>query len=149
MSVANHVAVAKSLGFTGKDVRHIGVYIQPKIKEENGALVQTHCAYVGEGSGDYNADFPTDFIFISTDENWVFEPFDLAGKTWDGLAMLPEDGDFTISFGDANRRSVIVEDRCQCFFTYRYQIVLRHVQTGELVVVDPGMSNADRPPTGG
>lgn len=149
MSVEQQVQFAKSLGHPGRDIRHVGVYVEPKIVEENGQLVQRHGAYVSEETGDFTVDFPTDFIFISVAKDWVFEQFDLGGKTWDGIAFFPADGDITVRFGDTNKTSVIVEDECKCFFTYRYQMVLRNTVTGERVIVDPGVGNKDRPPTGG
>jgi len=149
LSVEHQVQFAKSLGHPGRDVRHVGVYVEPKIVEEGGQLVQRHGAYVGEANGDFSVDFPTDFIFMSVTKDWVFESFELGGKTWDGIAFLPADGDFKVSFGDANKSSVIVEDECKCFFTFRYQMVLRNTVTGERVIVDPGVDNKDRPPTNG
>lgn len=149
MSVEQSVQFAISLGHPGRDIRHVSVYVEPKIAEENGQLVQRHAAYVGDGNGDFSVDFPTDFIFMSVTDDWVFETFDLAGKTWEGIAFFPADDDIIIRFGDVNKTSVIVEDKCKCFFTYRYQMVLKNTVTGERVIVDPGVGNKDRPPFGG
>lgn len=143
--VHKQVERIKALGFSGRDVRHIAVYVDPSISVVDGELVQTHTAYVGERDGNFFIDFPTDMIFVVMTEGWEFERFELGGKIWDGIAVMPEDADFEVSFGDENQQSVVVLDRCQCFFTYRYQIVLRNQQTGERVVVDPGVGNADRP----
>lgn len=145
MSVQQQVQEFIALGFSGQDVRHIAVYVQPALTVRDGQLAQTHEAYVGESRGNFMVDFPTRFIFACMTSDWVFEEFELAGKTWPGIAVLPADADFNIHFGDPARRSVVVEDKCQDFFTYRYQFALRNTQTGELVVVDPGMTNGDRP----
>jgi hypothetical protein len=143
--VQKQVERVKALGFTGRDVRHIAVYVDPSIKEIDGELVQTYSAYVGERDGNFFIDFPTDMIFVVMTDGWEFERFELGGETWDGIAVMPEDSDFEVRFGDKGRQSVVVYDKCQCFFTYRYQIVLRNQQTGERVVVDPGVGNGDRP----
>jgi hypothetical protein len=143
--VQKQVERFKALGFSARDVRHIAVYVDPSITEIDGQLVQTHTAYVGERDGNFFIDFPTDMIFVVMTDGWEFERFELGGKTWDGIAVMPEDSDFEVSFGDEGRQSVVVFDKCQCFFTYRYQIVLRNQQTGERVVVDPGVGNGDRP----
>ncbi|HBU61835.1 MAG TPA: hypothetical protein DEB67_05325, partial [Oceanicaulis sp.] len=74
------------------------------------------------------------------------ERFELDGRTWDGIAIMPSDQDFEVAFGDDGRQSVIVIDKCNCFFTYRYQVVLRNSQTGQRIVVDPGFGNTDREP---
>jgi hypothetical protein len=108
--------------------------------------VQTFSAYVGERNGNFFIDFPTDMIFVVMTQGWEFERFELDGKVWDGIAVMPEDTDFEVSFGDDGRQSVVVLDRCNEFFTYRYQIVLRNQETGQRVVVDPGVENEDRLP---
>lgn len=144
--VQTQVERVKALGFSGRDVRHIAVYVEPAITEKDNELVQTYSAYVGERNGNFFVDFPTDMIFVVMTQGWEFERFELDGKVWDGIAVMPEDTDFEVSFGDEGRQSVVVLDRCNEFFTYRYQIVLRNQETGQRVVVDPGVENEDRLP---
>lgn len=144
--VQSQVERVKALGFSGSDVRHIAVYVEPAITEIDNELVQTFSAYVGERNGNFFIDFPTDMIFVVMTQGWEFERFELDGKVWDGIAVMPEDTDFEVSFGDDGRQSVVVLDRCNEFFTYRYQIVLRNQETGQRVVVDPGVENEDRLP---
>lgn len=144
MSVAKQVTQFKGLGFSGRDVRHIGVYVMPSVEIENGASVQSMKVYIGEGTGDFSVNFPTDFIFASMSPEWVFDEFEVAGKTWPGLAIFPDDGDFAVSFGDADRKSVVLQDACQAFCTHRYQIVMKNTATGERVATDPSVKNGDR-----
>jgi len=144
--VDKQVERVKALGLPGLDVRHIGVYVQPTVREVDGELVDTFAAYVGEHEGNFSINFPTKMIFVIMTGGWEFEQFDLAGRTWDGIAIMPPDHDFEVSFGDDGCQSVIVIDKCKCFFTYRYQVVLRNSQTGQRIVVDPGVGNNDREP---
>lgn len=133
----------QSLGFTGKDVRHIGVHVQPAVVIVDGAPVETHKIFIGNGDGEFAVDFPTDLIFASMTEGWVFERFALAGRDWDGIAVLPDDGDFSISFGDEARKSVVVQDVPAHFFTHRYQIVMHNAATDEVISTDPSIKNGD------
>ena len=144
--VHQQVERIRALGLPGLDVRHIGVYVEPSVRVVGNDLVQTHSAYVGDNDGNFSIDFPTKLIFVIMSGGWEFERFDLDGRSWDGIAIMPSDHDFEVIFGDPDRQSVIVIDNCQCFFTYRYQIVLRNRETAERVVVDPGFGNKDRPP---
>ena len=146
--VDKQVELVKALGHPGLDVRHIGVYVQPTVREIDGELVDTFAAYVGENEGNFSINFPTKLIFVIMTGGWEFEQFKLDGRTWDGIAVMPSDEDFEVFYGDEGRRSVIVIDKCKCFFTYRYQVVLRNSWTGQRIVVDPGVGNGDRePPT--
>ena len=142
--VEKQVERIKALGLPGLDVRHIGVYVQPTVREIDGELVDTFAAYVGEGDGNFSIDFPTRLIFVIMANDWQFDQFELAGRIWDGIAIMPPDHDFEVKFGDPNRQSVIVFDKCDCFITYRYQVVLRNTKTGQRIVVDPGFGNRDR-----
>jgi hypothetical protein len=142
--VQQQVERIKALGLPGLDVRHIGVYVEPSLRVEGQDLVQTHAAYVGENDGNFAIDFPTKLIFVIMSGGWEFERFELDGRSWDGIAILPSDHDFQVVFGDPERQSVIVLDDCRCFYTYRYQIALRNRRTGERVVVDPGVENRER-----
>ena len=142
--VEKQVERIKALGLPARDIRHISVYIQPTVHEVDGELVDTFAAYVGEGSGNYLIDFPTKLIFVIMADGWEFDQFELAGRTWDGIAVMPADHDFEVSFGDPNRQSVIVFDKCDCFFTYRYEVVLRNKKTGQRIIADPGFGNGDR-----
>ena len=144
MNIPNQITRFKALGFTAKDVRHIAVYVEPAVEIRDGAIIQTHKISIGEANGDYAVDFPTEFIFLSMDPAWVFESFDLAGKTWPGLALFPDDGDFAVRFGDAGQRSIVLDDACQCFYGHNYQLVMRNTQTGELIATDPTVHNGDR-----
>jgi hypothetical protein len=132
-----------SLGFDGKDKRHIGVYVMPAAEVTNGELTQTHKIHIGNGTGDMRVSYPTELIFASMIEPWVFERFTLAGRDWDGIAVLPDDGDFEVSFGDPTRQSVVITDTPAHFFTHRYQLVMRNTDTGEIVTTDPGVANDD------
>ncbi|WP_440958946.1 hypothetical protein ACFELO_02220 [Oceanicaulis sp. LC35] len=142
--VQKQVERIKALGLPGLDIRHIGVYVQPSVREVDGELVDTFTAYVGEHEGNFSINFPTKMIFVIMAQDWAFEQFDLDGRTWDGIAVMPSDQDFIVTFGDDTRQSVIVIDECKRFFTYRYQVVLRNTKTGERLVVDPGVGNQDR-----
>jgi len=113
--VQSQVERVKALGFSGRDVRHIAVYVEPAITEIDNELVQTFSAYVGERNGNFFIDFPTDMIFVVMTQGWEFERFELDGKVWDGIAVMPEDTDFEVSFGDDGRQSVVVLDRCNEF----------------------------------
>lgn len=145
MAVSDHVARFVSLGFGSKDVRHISVSVYPALElAPDGEPMSGHKMYIGSDNGDLSTDYPTDYIFVLSDENWVFESFDLAGKTWPGLAILPDDGDYTVTFGDPGQRSVILSDKCGKFYTHRYQMMIRNTQTNELVITDPSSKNADR-----
>lgn len=144
--VDKQVERIKALELPGLDVRHIGVYVQPTVREVGDELVQTFAAYVGENEGNFSINFPTKLIFVIMTGGWEFERFELDGRTWDGIAIMPSDQDFEVAFGDDGRQSVIVIDKCNCFFTYRYQVVLRNSQTGQRIVVDPGFGNTDREP---
>lgn len=145
MTVSNQVQHFKSLGFSGKDVRHIGVTVYPALVLENGQPVKRHKVYIGEEDGNYRVDFPTDFVFAIISSGWVFESFELGGKTWPGLAIYPDDADFAVKFGDDSHTSVVMTDHCGRFCVHRYQIVLRNTSTGEIAVSDPSTSNGDRP----
>ena len=146
--VEKQVERVKALGFPGLDIRHIGVYVQPTVREVDGELVDTFAAYVGEQDGNFAINFPTKMIFVIMSKGWKFEQFQLDNRVWDGIAVMPSDPDFEVYFGDDRRQSVVVIDKCKCFFTYRYQVVLRNSETGQRLVVDPGVDNEDRePPT--
>lgn len=132
-----------SLGFTGPDRRHIGIYVMPAMEVRNGELVETHKIHIGNGTGDFRINYPTEMIFVSMFEGWIFEKFTMAGREWEGMAFLPDRGDFEIKFGDSGQKSVIVTDTPAHFFTHRYQIVMRNTDTGEIVATDPSTGNDD------
>ena len=144
MSIKDQIAIFKSLGFGELDVRHIGVYVKPCVQAESGKLKETHKIYIGEGNGDFKVDYPTQFIFVSMNQEWVFESFDLAGKTWPGLAIFPDNGDFSIKFGDSKQYSIVLNDACTAFCAHRYQVVMKNKTTGEIIATDPSVENGDR-----
>ncbi|TGY88194.1 hypothetical protein E5163_10195 [Marinicauda algicola] len=144
MSIPSQVQRFESLGLSARNILHIGVHVLPATEVKDGQFVETHKIYVGEGSGNFGVDFPTDLIFASMSEDWAFENFDLAGKNWPGLAIFPDDGDFTVEFGDSGQNSVLLKDACKAFCAHRYQIVMRHKTTGQLIATDPTIDNRDR-----
>mgnify|MGYP006274572981 FL=1 len=146
MNVGNISEKFASLGFPDKDKRHIGVYVMPATEVRNGDLVETHKIHIGNGTGDMRINYPTELIFGSMIEPWVFERFTLAGRDWEGMAFLPDDGDFQVKFGDPDQKTVVVTDTPAHFFTHRYQIVMRNTDTGEIVTTDPGGANDDAQP---
>ena len=85
--VDKQVERIKALGLPGLDVRHIGVYVQPTVREVGDELVQTFAAYVGENEGNFSINFPTKLIFVIMTGGWEFERFELDGRTWDGIAI--------------------------------------------------------------
>ena len=133
----------KSLGFSGRDLKQIAVNVYPYMFERDGKLVQGWKAYAGTRHGDIRSGLPTDYVFAVTDSDWEFVEFELAGKTWPGLAIYPDDGDATVEFGDRERRSVILRNSCDCLYMHRYQLVLKHRKTGEIAICDPGSGNED------
>jgi len=132
-----------SLGFTGPDKRHICVYVMPAVEVKDGVLVETHKIHIGNETGDYRVSYPTELIFASMADSWVFERFTLAGKEREGIAFLPDDGDFTVAFGDSDQKSVVVTDTPAHFYAHRYQIVMRNTDTGEIIATDPSIGNDD------
>ena len=146
MAVSDHVAQFQNLGHPAKDTRHVSVYVYPAIAVENGQLVERHKIYVGTKNGDFDVTVPTDFIFMTAHLDWKFEKFSLGGRSWDGIAAFPDDGDFSVRFGDAEQRSVILADHCTKLYTHRYQIVMRNIHTGELIATDPSTQETNSPP---
>ena len=144
MSIESQVQLFKSLGFSGKDLRHVGVSVEPCVEVRDGALVQTHKIYVGGAIADFSVDFPTEFVLVSVNTNWAFDSFELDGQTWPGIAVFPTDGDFEVRFGDKDQLSVVLYDGCKCFYAHRYQVVMRHRKTGEATATDPSVQNIDR-----
>lgn len=136
-----------TLGFPGRDTRRVGVYVHPAVEVVNGKLVETHKIHIGNSSGDCSTDYPTDYIYGSMTDPWVFESFTLNGRTWAGIAYVPDSGDFVVRFGTEDQKSVMVEDTPKHFYTHRYQIVMRNTQTGEIVTTDPGNNNGDGEPS--
>ncbi|WP_421784918.1 hypothetical protein [Hyphobacterium sp.] len=134
-------AFFQSLGFSGKDVKQIAVNVFPYMFEQGGQLVAGWKAYAGTHCGDIRSSLATDYIFAVTDPDWEFAEFELGGKTWPGLSIYPDDGCATVAFGDENRRSVILQNTCDKLYTHRYQLVLKHRQTGEIAICDPGSGN--------
>lgn len=141
--MVSQVEKFQALGYTGKDIRHVAVHVLPSVKIVDNAVVEHNKIYIGNYQGDFTINFPTDIIFASLCEGWVFERFELEGRQWDGVAFVPDDGDFTVSFGDQDRVSVIVSDVPKHFFTHRYHMVMRNTVTGERVATDPGTTNGD------
>ncbi|WP_420430616.1 hypothetical protein [Hyphobacterium sp.] len=136
-------AFFRSLGFSGRDLKHVAVNVYPYAYEQGGKLVEGWKAYAGTQHGDIRSGLPTDYIFAVTGKDWAFAEFELAGKSWKGLALYPDDGDATVEFGDTDRRSVILRNSCDCLYMHRYQLVLKHRQTGEYAICDPGSTNED------
>ena len=147
MTVGKPTDKFASLGFPGKDKRHIGIYVMPAMEVRDGALVETHKIHIGNGTGDMRISYPTELIFASMIEPWIFERFTLAGREWEGMAFLPDDGDFEVKFGDPEQKSVVVTDTPAHFFTHRYQVVMRNTDTGEIITTDPGTGNDDEQDT--
>lgn len=147
--MTNNQRTFKSLGFTGIDIRHIAVRVYPYVEVINGKLVEAFRVYTGESSGNYAAGCTTDFIFISMDKDWVFHEFQMAGKTWQGMAVFPTDGDFSASFTDTSQQAVILNDTCKKHYAHRYQIVMKNKITGALATNDPVVDNEDQQQTGG
>lgn len=135
-----------TLGFPGRDTIRVGVYVMPAVEVVDGKLVDTHKIHIGNESGDFKTTYPTDMIFGSMIDPWVFERFTLGGKEYDGIAYLPDTGDFKVSFGP-EQKSVKVEITPEHFFTHRYQIVMRNTVTQELVTTDPGNGNGNDQPS--
>lgn len=144
MAVKSDTEIFEGAGHQGPNVLHILVKVFPYSEIVAGEARPAHKVYIGSGTGDFQANYPTRFIFALADEDWEFHQFELDGKTCPGLALYPQSDDFEVSFGDAERRSVVLYDACEVMKTYRYQIVLRHKQTGELASCDPAISNGDR-----
>lgn len=143
MSITTQTKAFAELGYEPMDLRHIGVYVQPAIEVKDGEKRDTHKIYIGEGDGDFSIDFPTRLVFLSMTEDWVFESFKLAGQEWPGLSITPAGGDFTVR-GAHDGKAVIVDDKCDCFFAFRYQVMMKNTKTGEIVVTDPTFKNGDR-----
>lgn len=141
MAVNPETQFLQSKGYSGRDIRHVTVRVFPAMAAENGALTPRHKAYAGNGAGDFATSVETDFIFVSADSDWEFQSFELGGQTWPGLAVFPADGDFDVRFGDDGPSSVVMTDRCNCLYTHRYQLVLRHRSTGEFALLDPEVGN--------
>ncbi|PHS28479.1 MAG: hypothetical protein COA84_01460 [Robiginitomaculum sp.] len=133
----------KSAGFTGVDIRHIAVRVYPYSEIKDGKLVEAHRVYIGSKKGDIRASTPTDYIFVCASKDWVFHEFELANEKWPGLALFPKSGDYSLKFGDAQQKSVLLHDNCKVFYTHRYQIILRNTKTGELASCDPDAGSDD------
>lgn len=133
------------LGFSGRDTQHILVTVFPYMFENDGALVEGWKAYAGMGNGDLNTCVPVDYIFATADPEWEFAEFELGGKSRSGLALYPDDGDYSVEFGDVERRSIILRDACEKLYIHRYQLVLKHKPTGAFAVCDPGSNNEGGP----
>lgn len=137
-----------NLGHTGRDVRHICVTVFPYSFEEGGSLRQGWKAYAGTKKGDVSTCVATDYIFALADPEWEFMEFELGGKNWPGLAVYPDDGNYTVQFGDANRQSIILHDPCEKRYVHRYQLVVRNRISGEIAICDPD-TEPDEGPIGG
>lgn len=135
------------LGHTGRDIRHICVTVFPYAFEEGGNLRQGWKAYAGTQNGNVSTCVPTDYIFALADSDWEFMEFEAGGKTWPGLAIFPDDGNYTVEFGDENKQSIILHDLCEKHFVHRYQLVVRHKLTGAIAICDPD-SDPDKGPIG-
>ncbi|GGH04560.1 hypothetical protein GCM10007420_21300 [Glycocaulis albus] len=144
MTARSDTEIFTGAGHEGPNVLHILVRVLPYQEVASGAAQNAHKVYIGAGSGDFQATYPTRFIFALADEDWEFHEFELDGKTWPGLAIFPQSDDFEVSFGDPERRSVVLDDACEIMKAYRYQIIVRHRQTGELASCDPAIENSDR-----
>ena len=131
----------KSLGYSGRDSRHITVRVFPCVEIEGGALKSRWKVHIGNDNGDLEACIATDYIFASSDPDWEFFEFELGGKTWPGLAIHPIDSDFEVEFGKSGPQSIILKDQCGTFNMHRYQLVLRNKTTGEFAICDPGAGN--------
>lgn len=147
--MVSQVQKFQQLGFTAKDIRHVGVHVGPSVEIVGGEVTAAKKIFIGNNEGNFDIDIPTDLIFASMTDNWVFHSFELEGRSWDGIAIFPDDGDFQIRFGEETNSSVIVSDAPANFFAHRYHIVMRNTVTGELVATDPSVKNGDRQNTGG
>lgn len=144
MTARNDTEIFSQAGHNGTNVLHILVRVFPYLEVIAGKAQSGHKVYVGAASGDFQVTYPTRFIFVLADEEWEFHEFELDGTTWPGLAVYPQSGDFEVSFGDPERKSVVLHDACEIMKSYRYQLVVRHRQTGELASCDPAIENGDR-----
>lgn len=142
--VKPNVTLLQGLGHSGRDIRHVLVRVFPKAEPAAGGVAARHQVFVGSHLGDFRTGFPTDYIFASASQDWVFETFELGGKTWEGIALFPDDGDFEVGFADPAQRSVRVRDACEKHYAHRYQIVMRNIVTGEIAVCDPVIGNEDQ-----
>lgn len=144
MAARSDTEIFTGAGHDGPNVLHILVRVYPYQEVAAGAAQNAHKVYVGAGAGDFQATYPTRFIFALADDDWEFHEFELGGVTWPGLAVFPQSDDFEVSFGDPERRSVVLNDACEIMKASRYQIIVRHRQTGELASCDPTIENGDR-----
>ena len=126
-----------------RDTRRVDVRIYPKLELREDGTVEAHAVHFGLKHGNLSADYPTDFIFIAP-EGWRFYEFHLAGRTWPGVSVFPEDSDFEVAFGDDARKTVVMTDPCGSYYPHFYQLVLENIATGELATTDPSADNGDR-----
>ena len=135
-------ALFLSAGLSARDLRHIVVNVFPHAAvDANGQVTQSWKAYAGTQNGDLRTGLPTDYIFLSRDPDWEFIEFELNGKTWPGLAVYPDTGDYTVQFADESHRAVKLMTQCEILLTSRYHLVLRHRTTGAIAICDPGTNN--------
>ncbi|MEO1039722.1 MAG: hypothetical protein AAFX09_09260 [Pseudomonadota bacterium] len=146
MTASDRAASFQSLGYSGKDVHHVRVIVFPAIDVENGALVERHKIFIGALNGDYSTTMATDYIFMTGHLDWRFEEFTLGGRAWEGVAVFPLDGAVQTRFGDSDRKSVIMTNDCTKFYTHRYQMVMRNINTGELIATDPSTQSGNETP---
>jgi len=120
------------------------VRVYPAIEINGGDLKEGWKVHIGNGNGDLEACIATDFVFASSNPDWEFVEFELAGKSWPGLAIFPDDDDFDVEFGQSGPQSIILKDHCGTFYMHRYQLVLKNKTTGEFAICDPGGGNGDQ-----
>lgn len=128
---------------TVHDTRHVEVRVYPKLTLENGEKTAGYGVHFGLKHGNLRADYPTDFIFTAP-EGWRFHAFDLAGRSWPGVSVFPQDADFEVAFGDEDQKTVVMTDHCSTFYPHYYQLVLENIETGALATTDPSADNGDR-----
>ena len=143
MTADTALSVFTQAGHKGVDTRHITLRVFDVVDTENGQLVTKKKVFIQGGDGNFTVDIPTFFVFAILEKGWVFEPFEQDGKTWPGLAVTPDNGDFTVTADDPAKRTVVMHDKCKHFCFYRYQIVLKHEATGAIATTDPSVQNVD------
>ena len=144
MAVKGGSAVFLKAGYSGEDVRHIALRVYSVLDTENGKLIQKRKVFIEGGDGDFNVDTPTRFVFGVMEEGWKFETFEQGGKSWPGLCVTPDDGDFEVISNDPTGKTLEMFDKCTSYCLHRYQIVLKHEKTGEIATTDPSVQNSER-----
>lgn len=141
------------LELTGKDTLHIYIRMVQDIAIKDNQVVETFRPLFPYGDGSISAYNPTTWHFmivknnesggLELDSDWVFEPFKLGTESCNGI-MVTGCG-YKAEFGKTAQHIILNNFGAQRGCAQKYSMLFRNVKTGELIALDPGVEDKDRP----